>query len=331
MKNLARFTLMIGAAALFASCGGSQPPTGASGATPQSRATQTVRGRSYEAKPDLPWGNVSLLYVAGGPSNIVYQVIVAGARGRLPRLVKVTGLIDPTGECPNGHGTAMWITTASGELYEFEHGGKHPIASLSGGNLGCSVDYRTTGNLAATDGNVLSVWQDAQGTPMTFSFPENVTLRYCGYDWSGDLFVDGYSNSGYGNLVFAELPYGSSTFEEISVDADIGLPGQVEFDGDYITIQDLQSPFDIYELAISGSTATVVKTFQPRFRKRQPNFVAASWIYVHNVPISVFIPYGSGHEGATKVSEWSYPGGTYPSTNFDFSNSGDFQAVAFSV
>jgi hypothetical protein len=73
MKNLARFALTISAAALFAGCGGSQPPIGALGAMPQSRAiaTHADRGGSWmlpEAKSE------DLLYVTGDGESYVFPM-----------------------------------------------------------------------------------------------------------------------------------------------------------------------------------------------------------------------------------------------------------------
>jgi len=47
MRILANFALTIGVAALFAACGGSQPPIGAPGAMPQSRTTVVIAGARY--------------------------------------------------------------------------------------------------------------------------------------------------------------------------------------------------------------------------------------------------------------------------------------------
>ncbi len=316
-----RFVNLSTVAALLTACTGPQSPVSAPGEAP--------RALSVRAQPSgKSWADVALLYVSAGPHNVVYQRIMTSPKGRLPKLVKITELNDPSGECTNEEHTALWITTGGGEVYEFEHGGTTPIGSLSGGDLGCSY-YRTTGSLAAVDGEMLSVWQNASGTPTTYSLP-GVTLQYCGYDNQGNLFVDGYSNGSYGSLVFAELPNGGTSLEQIIVNVSIGRPGQVQWDGDYITIQDLKRPFAIYGLSVSGSAARVVRTFQPRFPTGEPKYVAASWIYTFDGPRDVFIPYGSGDKAAAKVSEWIYPGNDHSFRNIDFASSGDFQAVTFS-
>ena len=47
MGNLSRFALMIGATALFAGCGGSQPPIGTPGAMAQSSAAHGSKTFDY--------------------------------------------------------------------------------------------------------------------------------------------------------------------------------------------------------------------------------------------------------------------------------------------
>src|SRR5579862_4518556 len=79
MSKLTRFALTIGAAALFAGCGGSHPLIGAPGAMPQSRAvaTQAKHGGSWILSEAIS-GN--LIYAVGGCGGIC---IISYPKGKL--------------------------------------------------------------------------------------------------------------------------------------------------------------------------------------------------------------------------------------------------------
>ena len=59
-------------------------------------------------------------------------------------------------------------------------------------------------------------------------------LTYCGYDNVGNLFVDGFDGSKWG---LSELPEGGSTFEKLTLDQSVGQPGQVQWDGQYLSYE----------------------------------------------------------------------------------------------
>ena len=179
----------------------------------------------------------------------------------------LTGFADPQGECVDKTGD-VWITLFSGqELLEYAHGGTSSIGSLSDpGYLleGCSVDP-TTGNLAAADfagtnstSGGVSIYADAQGTPTTYIDPGLYLVFSLGYDDKGNLFVDGETQTG-GTFAFAELPKGSSTFTNLTLNKTIGTPGTVQWDGKHVTVGDAKAGV-IYRVKISGSSAKVVGT-----------------------------------------------------------------------
>jgi hypothetical protein len=143
----------------------------------------------------------------------------------------------------------------------YTHGGTTPIDTLSvpGGPYDCSSDP-STGNLAVvfetTSGvNEVAVYQGAQGTPTTYA-DSNQSILYCGYDNNGNLFIGGY---GPQHFAMAELAKGSSSFSNISLNQTIVNPGQIQWDGQYLTVQEQQHPV-IYRVAVSGSQASVVGT-----------------------------------------------------------------------
>ena len=158
------------AAALLASCGGSQPPIGVPGAMPPSHATAegAAHGKSWmlsEAK------NQDLLYISSPLRSEVdvFTFPQAILVERLKNLSVASGL------CSDKAGN-VWVVTQDtsgvGTLIEFAHGSKSPITTLSipgSRPSGCAVDP-STGDLAVGhSNNEVSVYPNAQGTPATYS------------------------------------------------------------------------------------------------------------------------------------------------------------------
>jgi hypothetical protein len=87
-------------------------------------------------------------------------------------------------------------------------------------------------------------------------------VSFVGYDGRGNLFVDGYSEQG-GQFAMAELPAGTHSFETVTLNQTIVLPGAIQWDGKYLAVGDqvsLYGPSTIYEFSMSGSTGTLVNT-----------------------------------------------------------------------
>ena len=300
------------AAAMLAGCGGSQPPIGAPGAMPQSRAIATHAGSGGswmlpEAKSE------ELVYLAGDGKSYVVSY----------RTGKLVGMIDngAGGVCSDANGN-VFLTTPNA-VYEYAHGGTTPIASFSvaGDTNSCSVDP-ATGNLAVTvfdgsGGYNVAIFKDASGPPTTYS--DDIDLPYCGYDKNGNLFTDGFGSSG---TALTELPAGGGSFENITVSPSIALdPGTVQWDGRYITVEggagEVKRPPVIYRLRVSGSGARVIGT--TRLKLRRPHFTAQlSWIQGG----AILAPFSSpGHGLASNFGVWPYPRGGKPLMFFKKFNS----------
>src|SRR5579862_3229213 len=125
MKLLNRLTLSIIAAALLAACGGSQPPIGAPGAMPQSRAVaaHTERNGSWmlpEAKSDK-----ALLYASDAETDsvFVYDYKTGQEVGEL------YGFTSPYGDCVDKRGDVFLSSEvgSGGEVTEYTHGGANPL------------------------------------------------------------------------------------------------------------------------------------------------------------------------------------------------------------
>ena len=286
------------AAALLASCGGSQLPVGA----PQNReiAHEADHGQSWmmpEAK------NSDLLYVSDG-GNDVY--VFSYPSGTL--VGTLTGFNGADGECVDKSGN-IFITNAEGYVDEYRHGGARPFTTIGDYGffpLDCAVDP-ITGNLAVTNypglygvhGNV-AVYKKARGTPKLYD-DANFNLYYaCGYDNKGGLYVDGVNAKGA--VVFAELPNGSGTFTNITLSRQFQYPGAVLWDGKYVAVG-TENGDAIYRFEIDGSSGTVVG------RSLLGGVVNSGQALFWLEGDRVIVPFGTGNGAKSNVGFWKYPAG----------------------
>ena len=295
---------------VFAGCGGSQPIS-APGVMPQSGAAG-ITARATEAQLT----SQDLIY-ASAPSGTHNVSVYSYATRRRQFSLSLEG--SPYGECVDKKGN-VFITTRggpsvdTGTIYEYAHGAKKPIATLSdpGTPNACSVDS-ITGNLAVTNysdhnnpnGNGdLVIYANGTGSPTVYTDSAVVHMLFCGYDPDGNLFVDGSSNAG--TFRFFEIPFQSSKLSDVNVNADIKYGGAVQWDGQYLTVAAVTgapSPLLIYRLQVDGSEATVVG--KTTVKSRQNRFGGPLWINGN----TVIVPTG---KHATGVGFWAYPGGGKP-------------------
>lgn len=208
----------------------------------------------------------------------------------------------------------VWVTsnTSSGsELIEYPHSGGSPVATLQDPGYiaeSCAVDP-TTGNLAVTNvgptssgsgsGNV-AIYAGASGNPQLFTDSGRYLsdMWFCGYDASGNLFVDGTDSHHHG-FGFAELPAGGTGFTNITLAETIGKPGGVQWDGTYIAVMDVSGD-TIYEFSIYGSQGAL-QGITPLVKSGQ---ISQFWINGKYV-------IGADTQNGDVVS-WHYPGGGLP-------------------
>jgi len=177
-----------------------------------------------------------------------------------------TGISEAQGECTNvlfGTGKKTYWVTASGtdQVLELKEDGTSAIKTLSTPSgdvpVGCAIDPKTK-TLAATIINtgavVLYAHESGSGT---VSQSPLIEAFFAGYDKGSNLYVDGFNNQGAFGLV--ELKKGSSTWETLSLSNSIEFPGNVQFDGKYITVND-QEAHDIFGYTCSGTSCTLEQT-----------------------------------------------------------------------
>src|ERR1700729_3891962 len=308
------------AAALLAGCGGAQPPISAPGAMPQSRAIASHAGRGGSwMLPGTSSGE--LIYATGGCGGTCVISYPGGT---------VVGAL-PTGGasiCSDDAGNVF--IPEDDKVTEYAHGGQSPITTLNlPGDLaaGCAVDPMTN-NLAvvfAGSSTNVAIFADETGTPTLYQ--SGIGSYYCGYDNSGDLFVNGLIQGGYG---FAELRNGFGNFTTFSVDESLGFPGRLQWDGKHITWEGLDSGnVTLSRLAVSGSSVSVVGTTK---LKKITRHASESWIY----NATVLVAYNIVGTRNNVIGIWNYPKGGKPKQNIKQFGSFkkrmiNFQAVTVSV
>jgi hypothetical protein len=299
--------------ALLAGCSVTSPPTGVPSAMPQgtqlsfdSQPGRAGGGESWMA-PDAK--NQDLLYVASVFGVSAYSYPGGKFEGRL------RGFLAASGECVDAKGDVFVTNQVGGTIVEYAHGGTQPIGILQAAAdspLGCAVDP-TTGNLAVTtfgaggnnSGGNLAIYPHARGTPTTYTDPDVLRYYLCGYDEKGNLYVDGVS-PGRGSFELAELPKGSGTLTNISLNQNISLPGGVQWDGKYLAVAD-QNTSVIYQFRIRRSSGTKVHSTplgSPAFDVFQ--------FYIDGGTVIAPNDYSVGSKTAWDVLYYRYPAGDTP-------------------
>jgi hypothetical protein len=284
----------IATVAMLAGCGGSQAPIGAPGAMPQTSAvaTHADRGKSWmlpEAKSE------DLMYITNAYTVTVYSY----PKGKLVGTLR--HFLQPLGECVDQTGD-VFIANGAGQVFEYAHGGKKPIATLtlSGYAPGdCAVDP-ATGNLAVTwytdSQGYVAVYSHGSGNPTLYSNGD-MLFTWCGYDSEGNLYVDGVPYDGPAFL-FAELPKGSGSLTNITLDQYIGYAGPVQWDGKYVAVTDVNA---IYRFSITGSSGTLKGTVN----LDSAQSLYGTWILDKKV-------IGSDEQEPDTTFYWDYPAGGQP-------------------
>jgi hypothetical protein len=219
--------------AIFAGCGGSQPPIG----TP---AVPQVRSREPSFLLSRSQLNTRrLLFVSGhdSPGDVYLYA--------LPSLAFVGSFTTPTsllsGECADADGD-VWIVGAP-FVYEYSHTGVlESTLSVpdSDGYFVNSCAVSPQGNLAVGDtpggGGLGHVWiyPDASGTPYAVNNPSQAGYSFLGYDDKGNLFVDGQHRYMLEDFILSECvapcTSGSSLHTILVNGPRIYTAGMVEWD-----------------------------------------------------------------------------------------------------
>lgn len=221
------------------------------------------------------------------------------------------------GECADEDGNVFvtYILGSIGEILKFAHGGTSPVATLSdptGLPVACSVDPNS-GDLAVVNPNnagTLLIYSNASGIPTTYSYP-GVTFYSVSYDSKRNVFVDGLTGPHSSQFVLAKLPKGGRSFENITLNKQVGGAGGLDWDGQYLTIGQstwYKNEMDlIHRFEIRGTSGRFEGATQPKRLLRgidqysivgKQIFIAYSWKPCRAI---------CGDEGTVGI--WSYPSG----------------------
>jgi hypothetical protein len=262
ISDFARRALGIGGVVvLLSGCAVSQTSIGTPGAMPQTSSVTAglARPRSWMS-PGTSRGD--LLYAINDRGTVVYVITYPGGKpaGTL------TGLDDTAGICSDANGNVWIVNTGySGKIVEYAHGGNSPIKTLSKRNFSpqaCSVDS-ATGNLAVigSDKSVaaIALFVGAKQSQLLYAVPF-ASVSFCGYDNSGNLFVDGFLHSNSIYMALGELRKGAARFKEIAFPSKLVDAGEIQWDGKHIVIGSgyAESKGTLFRYDIRGDTA--VKT-----------------------------------------------------------------------
>ncbi|MBV9264085.1 MAG: hypothetical protein JO324_07160 [Candidatus Eremiobacteraeota bacterium] len=213
------------------------------------------------------------------------------------------------------------------EVLEYAHGAELPKETLYTPSFAgpCSVDP-TSGNLGVVSGfpNAVVVFPYNQKRGWRFAKEYIVAnmefVHYCGYDGSGNLFIDGTTSSGY---AFAELPKDGKVVEPLVLNQNFVNPGAIQWDGSYITFADRGQSYPsaavIYRFTVSGYFGTEVGSTT----LSQSNADGQFWIQDGRV-VGQYLPakYDDG------VGIWAYPAGGAPLKTFATGTIADSETVS---
>jgi len=315
VRSPTKFIAAAALAALAAGCGGSQ-----AGLTPSGSPAQGSWVDARAAKSDL-------LYVSDDAKNVYIYSYPAGAH-----VGTLTNLLGPAGLCSDNAGHIFVTNTIGENVLEYERGHEKPVTELSdfGYNPdGCAFDP-TTGNLAVANygtpgggpGSV-SIYAKASGSPSVYQDANFGPYFFCTYDPHGNLYVDGV-NVPSTQTEFAELPNGSSTFTDITIDRTISYPGAVQWDGKYFAIEDIFHDV-VYRLKIAGAKASVMQTVH---FKRQRGKLLVQFDVANS---AIFMPFGTLYRQIHDAGAWPYPGGGAPTKVFNVKRSTELYGVTLSA
>jgi hypothetical protein len=211
-----------------------------------------------------------------------------------------------------------------GEILKFAHGATSPEATLSVGKdtpVACSVDPNS-GDLAVvnvvngSDTGALLIFSNGSGSPTVYSDP-GVIFYGVSYDDLGNIFADGVDEHRH-RVTFAELPKAGTSFEKIALDKLPGTAGEVQWDGQYVTLafgvrRDENDGLKIERLDISRKSGHVVGVTQLQRLSHDANSqywiagsqVIGAWYHApHGCPVSGCSAQPGG------VGTWNYPTGS---------------------
>ena len=213
--GLGRYALSIGAAAaMLAGCGGSQPPTSAAGAMPQSRAiaARAQHGGSWML-PEAKSEDLHALYKMSRPLLFVTNynadannvtIYHADAKSPSPLAIITDGIGSPEGDCIDAAGT-LYVANEDGSGWVSEYASGHTKRSkliTDGINIPafCAID--SSGNLWVANLGGANATEYEKGSTKPHTVITNGLTAPVGIaiDHSGNLYVSNRLSTYSGNV-----------------------------------------------------------------------------------------------------------------------------------
>jgi hypothetical protein len=269
-----------------------------------------------------------LLYVTDFYNFDVYIYSVPS----LKLVGKLTGFLEPEGECSDAHGNVWIAVTGDEAMEEFKPGGKTPIAQLDdplGYPGSCAIDA-ATGNLAVANifgssgaGGIL-VYKNARGAPAFYANPSQYYYYFDGYDAHGNLYASGMTSKNV--YALSMLRVGAKTMTSLSIrGGTLYFPGTVLWNGSDLVLGDQQcgggTSSCLYEASLSGTTISLTKKIP-----------LAGSCDVAQVALQSKELLGGDYEYCTQVksssvNRWAYPTGGKPLQSV----TGDYDPIGAAV
>jgi hypothetical protein len=238
----------------------------------------------------------------------------------------LTGLSGPQGACTDNSGNFLVANTNTSQIYVYSRTGTliNTISDTGEYPTGCAVN-RSNGDIAisniintsGTAGDIVVI-PGGTGTPVSYTNPNQYEYFFPAYDTSGNLYVDGFSNSFF--FILSVLPAGSSSAKTVSTSgATFYFPGGLNWDkvNNNLALGDQECngavAACIYQVSISGSSGTVTGS-------TSLTDTGGGACDVDQAALAPFSKYFAGgclseSSEATVSARWAYPGGGTPTNS----------------
>lgn len=294
MGNFARFALTIGAAALIAGCGGSQPPIASWRGGSNIRTATANREVPHSSWITAGKSGQDLLYVSNG--NGIVNIYDYSTQELIGELIDFT---KPEGECTDQKGDVYITDYSTGDIDEYAHGATTATRVINESPYNpdaCAIDPKS-GDLAVanySDGGSytqgsLAIYAHAKGKPTYYTSNALYQVNGVAYDAHSDLLVTGfYLYSGYYvETSFAYLVAKSKNLQEITLPPpntyNWGSVAGLGWDGEYFVVSSYEYLYQ-YSINIKAELvgtvvldgAEIAPAFYERSRKKQATQAAST-------------------------------------------------------
>jgi hypothetical protein len=247
-----------------------------------------------------------LLYAAQGQNVDVFSFPAGKKVGTLSGF---DSSFYPDGICTDS-AHHVYVTGGGGPdaVYEFDHGGTTPIATLAYqySAHGCASDPNT-GDFAVcgnhwgedTVNGEVAVYPKGSATPAYYEAQGGAELGYCGYDGTSDLYI---SQTFYASL--QELAKGSSELQQVPIDGKLHVWSVQRYGAAFALSSEMHGSYEyIYDAKIENDAVKILSTVTLSNPARKPSD-SEFWIDGSHI--------AGGGNRSKGLYIWKYPAGGSP-------------------